>query len=140
MKSYYSKSGWYKLSLPDGFAVDDEQIPISIYDAQEGVGTVQISVFEVEDVEVDLRVEIENFITSSLGIRREALPNFKIETLADKRVIRVNGIHHENRCHLVWLIHQKRKVALITYNALCDDFAKEISRIEAIADSLELMG
>ena len=135
---YHSTTGWYNLQLPENWAVEDEGSLISVYDPNQGVGTLQISAYSIpSDQEPDLVEELAKYLIYRVKIKSKAdlISKIKIDSnCAFYEVFKEGG-----RYCSYWMFYKNYKLIFVTYNCPGEDFSKEKEIIDQILNSLEIL-
>jgi len=135
---YHSTTGWYNLQLPENWAVEDEGSLISVYDPNQGVGTLQISAYSIpSDQEPDLVEELAKYLIYRVKIKSKAdlISKIKIDSnCAFYEVFKEGG-----RYCSYWMFYKNYKLIFLTYNCPGEEFSKEKEIIDQILNSLEIL-
>ena len=135
---YHSTTGWYNLQLPENWAVEDEGSLISVYDPNQGVGTLQISAYSIPtDQKLDLVEELTKYLIYRVKIKSKADLISKIKI--DSNCAFYEVFKEGNRYSSYWMFYKNYKLIFVTYNCPGEDFSKEKEIIDQILNSLEIL-
>ena len=135
---YHSTTGWYNLQLPENWAVEDEGSLISVYDPNQGVGTLQISAYSIPtDQKLDLVEELAKYLIYRVKIKSKAdlISKIKIDSNCAFYEIFKEGNRYCSYC----MFYKNYKLVFVTYNCPGEEFSKEKEIIDQILNSLEIL-
>ncbi|SRR6266508_3280395 len=132
-KTYSSGAGWYELSYPGAWRVDENQECITFYDSLNDVGVLQMSAYLAPSPQSPRDLLVEHFIDSGITVSQDDLQH-----LEDKyKDIASYDYVDEEHYHKTWVVTSGNYVMFITY--ICEESKKDmgISIADAVVDSLQ---
>ena len=125
MKSYTDEKFGFAFFYPDDWILEKEDNVISVYDAENGLGALQFSVFYVgNDGQIDLKVELEDFLEDYMPVEVEIISDLAYSTFVDG-----------DRVWQYWLFQRGNSLVLASYNCEIEDKGKENEMINEILNS-----
>src|SRR5690606_24668562 len=122
MKSYTDEKFGFAFFYPDDWILEKENNVISVYDAENGLGALQFSVFYVgNDSQIDLKAELEDFLEDYMPVEAEIINDLAYSTLIN-----------DNRAWQYWLFQRGNSMVLASYNCEIEDKGKENKIINEI--------
>jgi hypothetical protein len=131
-KAYSSKAGWYDLSYPGTWRLDEDEECITFYEPLNDVGVLQISTYLAPSPQSPHDLLVEHFIDRGMTVNQANLQYLEDDY---KETASYDYIDNE-RYYRTWIITSGNYVMFITY--ICDESKKdvEISIAEAIVASI----
>jgi hypothetical protein len=139
----FEKKGWYRLAVPDGWTVDEDESPVAIYHP-EGAGALQVTAEAPRPLppggRIDVFLMLRAFLkqtgvdfdeTLAMRVTERGLDRASYEYSADSP--------EEGRVTWrSWMVTNHDIVVFLTYACREEDEDRERSAIDAIITSLEL--
>jgi len=141
--SDYEKKGWFKISLPEGWEVDESEEPLSFYHP-EGAGALQATVQAPRPLKPGQKVDVFLMLRAFL-----AQTGVDIESTASRRYSE-RGLdwaaceyagespEEEDLVWRVWMATNHDVVAFFTYACREEEKEAERAAVDGILGSLEL--
>ncbi|MBS9464378.1 hypothetical protein KIM67_18295 [Flagellimonas sp. 389] len=125
MKSYTDDKFGFVFLYPDNWTREKEDNVISVYDAENGFGALQFSIYYVgNEVQIDLRVELEDFLQDYDSFKIEMIDGFAYSKFRDGEI-----------AWQYWFFRRGNSLVLASYNCEINDRGKEDKIIKNILDS-----
>ena len=136
MKRYLSPSQFYQLNIPDEWIYSEEDNLVSFYDDENGVGSLQISSYSIDDdYDFDMSSELAEFVAETEGMnKKDVLLNIK--TL--NNLISFTSIRNE-RYWEYYMLFENRKALFITYNSDEKNKTIEMDARQEIIQSIKMI-
>lgn len=127
MKTYDTNDSNFSIAYPDTWTYEEDGNVLSVYDSKEGVGALQFSSYEVENIaSIDLMAELQDYVSD----RHES---FKVQKF-DKYAF-CNAEDEKGNVWRYWIFTREKTVIFASYNCLKEDVGKEGAEIDAIVKS-----
>jgi hypothetical protein len=139
----YEKKGWYKLTVPDGWSVDEEADgPVAIYE-QDGAGALQVSALTPRPLppggKIDVFLMLRAFLKQTGVDYVEEAAVRRTEKGLDWASYEYSGDSGDGDLLIrSWMATNHDVVVFLTYACRTEDGDAERARIDAIVASLEL--
>ena len=129
---YKSQSDYYQLVRPKSWEIEEDENTISIYDAINGVGAINITSYLIpKDYQFDVKKELIEFVD------REDIPQNSIKTtFADHKKIASLELAIEDQYWRYYVLFCNHKALFITYNCRAVDKNKELDEVSQIVESI----
>jgi len=125
MKSYTDEKFGFAFFYPDDWILEKEDNVISVYDAENGLGALQFSVFYVgNDGQIDLKAELEDFLENYMPVEVKVINDLACSAFVDS-----------DRAWQYWLFQRGNSLVLGSYNCEIEDKGKENKIISEILSS-----
>ncbi|UOB16284.1 hypothetical protein [Abyssalbus ytuae] len=125
MRSYTDEKFGFVFFYPNNWILEKENNIISVYNAENGLGALQFSIFYVgNDNQIDLKVELENFLGDYESVEVEMVNNLAYSTF-----------DNNDRTWKYWLFQNGSSLILTSYNCEIEDKGKEDGVINQILNS-----
>jgi hypothetical protein len=129
MTTYHSNALNFSIAFPANWTHEEDGNVLSVYDSKEGVGALQFSSYEVDDIaSVDLKAELEDYV---LG-RHE---KFSIKEVEGYAFCKGEDEDEKGNIWKYWIFKRGSTLVFASYNCLKEDVGKEDTKIEAIVKS-----
>lgn len=128
MKIFGKLANGLSIILPDDWIVDSNDIAVSVYDPINGVGALQISIYQHKSSpEINLKSYLEDY----LGDKFE-----NISISQSDRYVTASSLNKENEWWKFWLFMKGNSLIFASYNCDKDNIYKEETIAENIVESL----
>ncbi len=129
MKTFKYNDSDFSLLLPDNWILEREENLLSIYDPENGVGALQLSIYYIEE---SRKVSLKDELIEFLAARHQS---FDVNEQVGYAFCHVNedGVYWK-----YWLIQKANIIAFATYNCAMIESNKETELIESIIQSAML--
>lgn len=125
MKSYTDDKFGFAFLYPDDWVWEKEDNVISVYDAENGLGALQFSIYYVgNDSEINLKSELEGFLQEYNSFEVKMIDGFAYSKLKDNE-----------RVWQYWFFQRGNSLVLASYNCEIEDKGKEDEIINKVLDS-----
>ena len=122
MKNYSDDKFGFVFVYPDNWNCEKEDNVITLYDAENGLGALQLSVYYVGNKNrLDLKSELEDFLQDYESVKVEMKDNLAYSTFNDG-----------DRVWQYWLFQSGNSLIVATYNCATEDKGKENNTINSI--------
>jgi len=138
----FLKSGWFRLTIPDSWQVDEDEQPIALYDPQ-GAGAVQITAESPKARKAGERIDV--FLMMRAFLRSVGVD---VEETDARRYSRggLEWAYTEYEAESgegpvywrVWFATNHDVLAFLTYACRAEDKESERSAVDPVVDSLVL--
>ncbi len=139
----YERKGWFRLTLPDGWEVDDDEQPVSIYHP-EGAGALQVTAETPRPLPPGGRIDVFLMLRAFL---KQTGVDFD-ETLATRLTERgLDRASYEYTAESpeegevvwrAWMVTNHDIVVFLTYACRAEDERQERAVVDSIVNSIEL--
>ena len=127
MTTYHSNALNFSIAFPDNWTHEEDGNVLSVYDSNQGVGALQFSSYEVDDIaSVDLKAELEDYVSD----RHE---KFSIQEVSGYAFCKSED--EKGNIWKYWIFKRGSTLVFASYNCLKEDVGKEDAKIEAIIKS-----
>lgn len=138
----FEKKGWYRLSIPDGWDVDEDETPVAIYDP-EGAGALQVTAETPRPLppggRIDVFLMLRAFLKQTGVDFDETLAKRKTERGLDWASTEYTADSDEGEAlWRSWMVTNHDIVVFLTYGCRTEDGDVQRAEIDAIVGSLEL--
>jgi hypothetical protein len=139
----YEKKGWFRLTLPDGWEVDEEETPVAIYHP-DGVGALQVTAETPRPLppggRIDVFLMLRAFLKQTGVDFDETLAVRSTERGLDRAFYEYAAESPEEGEVLwrSWMVTNHDLVVFLTYACREEDKDLERAAVDAIVGSLEL--
>lgn len=137
MNNVKSISGLFELSIPDGWAFEQEESLASIYSEENGVGALQISTYIISTgTHIDIRSELLEYVRERISKDQASL--------VDKVIIYDSSafieLIEDNSFWRYQIMFVSSALLLITYNCSASDAEIKNKDIDRIIKSIQIIG
>ena len=139
----YEKKGWYRLEIPEGWEVDEDESPVAIYHA-EGAGALQVTAETPRPLppggKIDVFLMLRAFLKQTGVDFDETLARRSTERGLDRAFYEYDADSPEDGRILwrSWMVTNHDIVVFLTYACREEEQEKERAVIDAIVGSLQL--
>jgi hypothetical protein len=139
----YKKAGWYELSLPDQWEVDEEDSPVAIWQP-DGAGALQITAEQLphhkSGDEMDCFLALRAFL-SSVGheLDESSARRFSRDGMQGASTEYIGDGGEEDVFWRVWFLTNQETLLFLTYACRKEDQDAERRPVDEIIDSLRLI-
>ena len=139
----YEKKGWYRLTLPAGWEVDEDETPVAIYHP-DGAGALQVTAETPRPLppggKIDVFLMLRAFLKQTGVDFDESLAARKTERGLDRASYEYSADSPEDGVVLwrSWMVTNHDIVVFLTYACREEDADRERSLVDGIVASLEL--
>ncbi len=132
--------GVFSLEVPRDWVIHEEDNIISIFDEENGVGVIQISLVERNSSEAPTKLEARELAVYYIEqrkweVQKDSITMFEIgespASVFDAEELSDEGLDHWT----VWHISGSKNLAFLTYNCLLADKHTELSMCDSIVKS-----
>jgi hypothetical protein len=114
--------------LPDDWIVDSNDTVISVYDPINGVGALQISIYQHKS---SPEIKLKNYLEDYLGDKFENISISQFD-----RHVTATSLSKENEWWKFWLFMKDNSLIFASYNCEKGNIYKEETIVENIVESL----
>lgn len=142
MKSY-EKKGWFRMSLPDGWEVDEDESPLAVYDP-EGAGALQVTAETPRPLppggKIDVFLMLRAFLKQTGVDFDETVALRTTDRGLDRAAYEYTAESPEegNLLWRSWMVTNHDIVVFLTYACREEDGDRERAAVDGIVASLEL--
>jgi hypothetical protein len=138
----FEKKGWFRLTIPYGWEVDEDEAPIAIYDP-DGAGALQVTAETPRPLPPGGRIDVFLMLRAFL---KQTGVDFD-ESLATRKTLRaLDWASYEyaaeseegEQLWRAWMVTNHDIVVFLTYGCRTEDGDQQRTEIDAIVASLEL--
>lgn len=139
----FEKKGWFRLTLPDGWEVDEDESPVAIYHP-EGAGALQVTAETPRPLppggKIDVFLMLRAFLKQTGVDFDESLARRSSERGLDLASYEYGAESPEEGPALwrSWMVTNHDVVVFLTYACREEDRDRERATIDGIVSSLEL--
>ena len=139
----YEKKGWYRLTVPDGWEIDEDESPVAIYHP-DGAGALQVTAETPRPLPVGGRIDVFLMLRAFLkqtGVDfDETLATRVTERGLDRAFYEYSAESPEEGkvTWRSWMVTNHDIVVFLTYACREEDEDRERAAIDGIVASLEL--
>jgi hypothetical protein len=139
----YEKKGWFRLELPEGWEVDEDESPVAIYHP-EGAGALQLTAETPRPLppggKIDVFLMLRAFLKQTGVDFDETLAQRTTEKGQDRAFYEYSAESAEEGVVLwrSWMVTNHDIVVFLTYACRQEDEASERATVDGIVSSLEL--
>jgi hypothetical protein len=127
MKTYDANDLKFSIVYPDTWTYEEDGNVLSVYDSKEGVGAVQFSSYEVDNItSIDLKAELEEYVS-------DKHKNFSVQKLDNYAFCKSED--EKGNVWKYWIFTRGSTVIFASYNCLKEDVGKEDAEVDAIIKS-----
>lgn len=127
MKTYDSTDLNFSIVYPDTWTYEEDGNVLSVYDSKDGVGALQFSSYEVDNItSIDLKEELEDYVS-------DKHENFKVQRLDKYAFCKCED--EKGNVWRYWIFTRENTVIFASYNCLKEDVGKEDAEIDAVVKS-----
>jgi hypothetical protein len=130
--AYTSRTGWYSLTHPSSWTVEEEDDLATFCDPVNGVGALQISAFKAPTPQDPTQLLLEYLSDNRLGMDRKKL---KDEMVNGKKVASYS-YEKPPWFKRIWFVCEGNYVLFITYNCKIEYEGQEDREVEKIVSSV----
>jgi hypothetical protein len=141
--SVYEKKGWFRLTLPEGWEVDEDESPVAIYHP-EGAGALQVTAETPRPLppggRIDVFLMLRAFLRQTGVDFDETLARRTTEKGLDRAFYEYTAESPEEGETLwrSWMVTNHDIVVFLTYACRDEDKDRERALVDGIVASLEL--
>lgn len=141
--SRFEKKGWYRLELPEGWEVDEEEDPPAVY-RPEGAGALHVSAQAPRPLQPGERIDVFLMLRAYLnqtGVDVHAVPSRRWSSGGlDWAACEYSGENAEGETlrWRVWMATNHDVLAFLTYACREEDRDQEREAVDGIVASLQL--
>jgi hypothetical protein len=139
----YEKKGWYRLTVPDGWEIDEDESPVAIYHP-DGAGALQVTAETPRPLPVGGRIDVFLMLRAFLkqtGVDfDETLATRVTERGLDRAFYEYSAESPEEGrvTWRSWMVTNHDIVVFLTYACREEDEDRERAAVDAMVASLEL--
>ncbi len=139
----YEKKGWYRLTVPDGWSIDEDESPVAIYDP-DGAGALQVTAETPRPLppggKIDVFLMLRAFLKQTGVDFDETLATRATERGLDRASYEYTAESSEEGMVTwrSWMVTNHDIVVFLTYACREEDEDRERAAIDAVVASLEL--
>lgn len=140
----YEKPGWFRLTLPDGWEVDDDEAPIAIYHP-DGAGALQVTAETPRPLppggKIDVFLMLRAFLKQTGVDFHEELATRVTDRGLDRAFYEYTAESPEDgeAVWRSWMVTNHDMVVFLTYACRKEDEDRERDLVEKIVMTLELL-
>lgn len=125
MKRYTDNKSGLTINYPDDWTFEKEDNIITTYNVVNGSGALQFSTFYVTNDNIDLKIELEGFLSDKKFSSVELNGNIAYSCFNDGSI-----------AWQYWLLKKGNVIILATYNCEIEDKGKEDVQVNQILNSI----
>ena len=138
----FEKKGWFRLTIPDGWEVDEDETPIAIYDPN-GAGALQVTAETPRPLppggKIDVFLMLRAFLKQTGVDFDESLACRKTERGLDWASYEYSAESEEGeQLWRAWMVTNHDIVVFLTYACRTEDGDPQRAEVDAVVASLEL--
>ncbi len=127
MKLFKHSISNFQIKYPENWEVKEEENIISLYDPKNGYGALQFTVYFVDNNDIDIKVELEEYIKS----RHENYEIFKEKPF----LAHGYNVIEEEKHWQYWIYKRNNFLVFASYNCAKEDIGKERGEIKSILEN-----
>lgn len=129
---YTSRNGWYRLTYPSSWIVEEEEDLATFSDPVNGVGALQISAFKAPNPQDPTQLLLEYLSDHDLRLDREKLRSYTV----NGKSVASYGYKTPPWSKRIWFVCQARYILFVTYNCKLEHTGREDREVEKIVASI----